>query len=157
MSELDYRDAQIVALAARVRELEEREVQREGRFQALIQSLEVGIVVLGSKAELVLCNPRARDLLGLSEAQLRGQSSIEADWNMLSQAGLPLALEDRPVAQAFKTKQPVRGVVLGVQHEQHATRVWVVVSAVPQLDEHGELLQVVVTFTDITAFRQAKS
>jgi PAS domain S-box-containing protein len=156
MSELDYRDAQIVALATRVRELEEREVQREGRFQVLIQSLEVGIVVLGRKSELVLCNPRALQLLGLSEAQLRGLSSMEASWNMLSEDGLPLAAEDRPIAQACKTKQPVRDVLTCVAHGQQAERVCLGVSAVPQLDEHGELSQVVVTFTNLTAYRQAK-
>ena len=54
MSQTDYRDAQIVALAARVRELEEREIRSEGRFQALIQSLDVGIVVQGPKTEILL-------------------------------------------------------------------------------------------------------
>lgn len=156
MSELDYRDAQIVSLAARVRELETREIQREGRVQALIQSLDVGIVVQGPKTEILLCNPRALGLLGLTEEQLRGLSSFEACSNMLSDEGLPLAVEDRPIAQARRTKLPVRDVVIGVQHGQQATPVWLMVSAVPQLDERGEIVQVVATFTNITGYRQAK-
>ena len=155
MSQSDYRDAQIVALAARVRELEEREIRSEGRFQALIQSLDVGIVVQGPKTEILLCNPKALELLGLSESQLRGLSSFDPNWNILTEDGRPFAPEDRPVAQAIKTKRPVQDVVIGVQHRQHSHRVWLLVNAVPQLDESGGILQVVATFTNISAYRHA--
>ena len=155
MSQTDYRDAQIVALAARVRELEEREIRSEGRFHALIQSLDVGIVVQGPKTEILLCNPKALELLGLSENQLRGLSSFDPNWNILTEDGRPFAPEDPPVAQAIKTKRPVQDVVIGVQPRQHSHRVWLLVNAVPQLDESGGIVQVVATFTNITAYRHA--
>ena len=155
MSEKDYLEAQVVALAVRVRELEEREILSEGRFQALIQSLEVGIVVQGPKTEILLCNPKALQLLGLTEGQLRGLSSYDPGWNILDDAEKPFQRADRPVAQAIRTKRPVRGVVIGVQHRQNASRSWLLVNAIPQLDAKGELVQVVATFIDLTAYRQA--
>ena len=155
MSEKDYLEAQVVALAARVRELEEREILSEGRFQALIQSLDVGIVVQGPRTEILLCNPKALQLLGLTEDQLRGLSSFDPGWNILDDAEKPFAPADRPVAQAILTKRPVRGVVIGVQHRQDASRSWLLVNAIPQLDDKGDLVQVVATFIDLTAYRQA--
>lgn len=155
MSEKDYLDAQVVALAARVRELEEREILSEGRFQALIQSLDVGIVVQGPATEILLCNPKALQLLGLTEEQLRGLSSYDPGWNILDDAEKPFAPAERPVAQAILTKRPVRGVVIGVQHRQNASRSWLLVNAIPQLDDKGDLVQVVATFIDLTAYRQA--
>ncbi len=155
MSEKDYLEAQVVALAARVRELEEREILSEGRFQALIQSLDVGIVVQGPATEILLCNPKALQLLGLTEDQLRGLSSFDPGWNILDDAEKPFAPADRPVAQAILTKRPVRGVVIGVQHRQDASRSWLLVNAIPQLDDKGDLVQVVATFIDLTAYRQA--
>lgn len=154
MSEQDYRDAQIVALAARVRELEEREVLSEGRFQALIQSLDVGIVVQGPQTEILLCNPKALELLGLSEDQLRGLSSFDPGWNILDESERPFPPEQRPVAQAILHKRAVRDVLIGVQRRQGATRSWLLVNAVPQLTDKGELVQVVATFIDLTAYRQ---
>lgn len=155
MSEKDYLDAQVVALAARVRELEEREILSEGRFQALIQSLDVGIVVQGPATEILLCNPKALQLLGLTEEQLRGLSSYDPGWNILDDAEKPFAPAERPVAQAILTKRPVRGVVIGVQHRQNASRSWLLVNAIPQLDDKGDLVQVVATFIDLTAYRKA--
>src|SRR5262245_66532987 len=50
----------------------------EGRFQALVEELQVGVLVQGSRSEVLFANRAALELLGLSQEQLLGHTSLEA-------------------------------------------------------------------------------
>lgn len=123
----------------------------EGRFDALIAGLQVGVVVQGPASEILLVNPRALELLDMTEDQLRGKSSLDPDWNIIREDGAPFPGEDRPVLQAVRTGQPVRDVTMGIWRPRRGDRVWLLVTAMPQHRDDGSLVQVVATFTDITA------
>lgn len=130
---------------------------REGRFDALIRGLQVGVVVQGPASEILLVNPRALELLGMTEDQLRGKSSLDPDWNIVREDGSPFPGEERPVMQAVRTGAPVRDVMLGIFRPRRGDRVWLLVSATPQLRDDGSLVQVVATFTDMTERRQIEA
>lgn len=129
-------------------------VDREGRFDALIRGLQVGVVVQGPASEILLFNPRALELLDMTEDQLRGKSSVDPDWNIVREDGSPFPGDERPVLVAARTGVPVRGVVMGIFRPGRGDRVWLLVSATPQHREDGSLVQIVATFTDITSRRQ---
>lgn len=130
---------------------------REGRFDALIRGLQVGVVVQGPASEILLVNPRALELLGMTEDQLRGKSSLDPDWNIVREDGSPFPGEERPVMQAVRTGAPVRDVMLGIFRPRRGDRVWLLVSATPQLRDDGSLVQVVATFTDVTERRRIEA
>lgn len=164
--ELAHARAQNQALRARVQVLEEAALeqtrledslrQSEGRFRALISGLQVGVVVQGTRAEILLCNPKALELLGLTEEEYLGRTSFDPRWNITDANGAPFAGPERPVAQVLRTRREVRDVVIGVSRPRTADRVWLLVNAVPQLDDSGNVTQVVSTFTDITELRRAE-
>lgn len=149
MSELDYRDAQIVSLAARVRELEEREIAREGRYQALVQSLDVGIIVRGPQRQITMCNPRALALLGLREDQLGGLSSQDSEWSLVDETGTPLSSCDGLLDACLQRRDSQR-MIVGVKRGNGQQPVWLLACVRKQVDHQGELEQVVATFTDVS-------
>jgi PAS domain S-box-containing protein len=158
---------QVTALRAEVAALRQRlEAQAalqaslhasEERFRALISSLQVGVVVQGPKAEILLCNAVSLDLLGLSEAEYLGRTSFDPRWRIVDENGQDFAAEHRPVARVLATRRDVRSVVMAIFRPRSGDWVSLLVNAVPQLDEAGEVRQVVSTFTDITALRSAEA
>lgn len=140
-------------LAARVVALETILANHEGRFASLIAGLQVGVVVQGPASEILLFNPKALELLDMTAEQLAGRSSLDPDWNIVRDDGSDFPGEARPVMVAVRTRSPVRDVVIGVRHRT-GERCWLLVSATPQLGPDGAVVQVVSTFTDITARRR---
>ena len=142
--------------ASRIAALEAKLAEREGRFAALIAGLQVGVVVQGPASEILLANEKALELLGVSEDQLRGKTSLDPQWDIVREDGAPFAGEDRPVFQALRLRVPIRDVVIGVRRPGEAERVWLLVTAMPQLRADGSVVQVVATFTDITGRRRVE-
>ncbi|HND09977.1 MAG TPA: PAS domain-containing protein [Pseudomonadota bacterium] len=150
MTDLDYRDAQIVSLAARVRELEEREATTEGRFQALVQSLDVGVIVLLANQQITLCNPAARELLGGRVGSLAGCSDDDARSGATNPSGVPLLGCDALLREATTRKRPVRDVIVTASQDSDAAPRRLLVCIIPQHDDKGDLTQVIVTLTDVS-------
>lgn len=131
--------------------------QSEERFRALISSLQVGVVVQGSRAEILLCNAVSLELLGLTEAEYLGRTSFDSRWRIVDEHGVDFAAERRPVARVLATRKAVRDVVMSIYRPRSNDWVSLLVNAVPQLNRQGEVQQIVSTFTDITALRQAEA
>lgn len=129
----------------------------EARFRALLDSLHVGVLVQGERSQILLHNQAALDMLGLTAEQLLGRDSFDPRWAVVREDGSPLPGDEHPVPRALATGLPVRGVTMGVERPAAGDRVWLLVSATPQRDEHGHTHQAVCTFTDITAQKQADS
>lgn len=132
------------------KQMEQSLRESETRFRTLIEDLQVGVVVHGAKSEILLSNSKALDLLGLTEAQLMGKTSFDPDWNVIHEDGSPFPGETHPVPQAITTRHSVRNIIMGVYRPKHNNRVWLLVDAEPQLDEFGQVQQVVCTFSDIS-------
>ncbi len=123
---------------------------REEKFRDLVQGMGVGVLIQGPNSEILLSNPRALELLGLSEDQLMGRTSFDKDWDVVHEDGSPFPGPEHPVSRAIATLQPVIGVTMGVHRPARGDRVWLSVDAIPQLDPRGHLRQVVCTFIEIT-------
>jgi len=131
--------------------------QSEERFRKLITHIPTGILVQGKQTEMLLNNPKALELLGLTEDQLLGKTSFDPDWNVIHEDGSPFPGETHPVPQAIATGQPVRNVVMGVYRPTTQNRVWLLVNAEPLLNPDGSVQEVVCTFNDITKLKQAEA
>ena len=129
--------------------------EEHGSFRSLIETLQVGVIIQSISTEILLSNPKALELLGLTESQLLGKTSLDPDWNVIHEDGTPFPGQTHPASQAIATAKPVRDVVMGVYRPALGDRVWLLVNADPQRDSNGKILQVTVTFTDITANRRA--
>ncbi|MEI8113371.1 MAG: PAS domain S-box protein [Bacteroidia bacterium] len=130
--------------------------ESERKFKNLVWDMPVGVLLQGPQSEMLLCNPKALELLGLTEDQLLGKTSFDPDWNVIHEDGSPFPGETHPVPQAIATGLPVRAIVMGVYHPVNHNRVWLLVDAMPQLNADGNVQQVVCSFIDISKRKQAE-
>jgi PAS domain S-box-containing protein len=130
--------------------------ESEERFRLLLQDLQVGVLVQGLHTEVLLSNPKALELLGLTEDQLLGKTSFDPSWNVIREDGTPFPAYLRPVPQAIATGKPMRDVVMGVYRPEPDDRIWLLVHAEPQFNEQGTVKQVICTFDDITTRKVAE-
>lgn len=150
---------QVERLHRRVAELVEADSARrlsEERATAMLDNLQVGLVVQGPRSEMLRYNETALDMLGLTAEQILGRDSFDARWAVIHEDGSPFPGGEHPVVVAMQTGKPVRDVIMGVYRPVSDTRVWLLVSATPQFDAEGAAFQTVCTFTDITAQKQAE-
>src|SRR4029450_13118648 len=109
-----------------------------------------GVLVQGNRSEVLFANRAALELLGLSQEQLLGHTSLEATALACREDGTPFPGEEHPGPRALATGRPVRNVVVGFYRPASKDRAWLLVNAHPQLDDAGRPQQVVVTLTDMS-------
>jgi diguanylate cyclase (GGDEF)-like protein/PAS domain S-box-containing protein len=131
--------------AARLREVEER-------YQAVVSALHEGVVMYSASGEIVAANPRAQELLGLSEQQLRGRTPQDARWRPIREDGTPWEGDELPTARALQTGEAQLGEVIGLHMPGGEVR-WVQANATPLWGADRELTGVVTSFVDITEQR----
>jgi PAS domain S-box-containing protein len=155
--ELDSRPCALVVvrdITAR-KEAEDILRTREERFRSLVQNLHVGIVTYDPDARILFANQAVVDLLNLPLEQLIGKTSPELGLTPLREDGSLIPGESRPVATVLATRQPVRNLLIGWRRPSVAQDVWTLLDAVPEFSATGDLLRVVVSFTDLTEQRRA--
>jgi two-component system sensor histidine kinase/response regulator len=70
------------------------------------------VLLQDPQAKILLCNPKALELLGLSEDQLLGKTSFDSSWNAIHEDGSPFPGSTHPVAEAIASHCPVHDVVI---------------------------------------------
>ncbi len=122
----------------------------------MLNRLQTGIVVHAADTRIMFANPRACQLLGLSLAQLRGNTLTDLALHFVDEASQPMPPASLPVQRVIDSGEAINGLVLGVKTDTLAQTVWLQVSAFAQHDAAGQLAQVVVDFHDITQCRLAQ-
>ncbi|HOT26917.1 MAG TPA: PAS domain-containing protein [Candidatus Ozemobacteraceae bacterium] len=128
----------------------------EERYRTLLSSLEAGVVVHAPDTSIIMSNPRASELLGLTDDQMRGKTALDPAWKFVNEAGLPLPLEEYPVNRISRTKQPIHNLLMGISKGGAQEIVWIALNGFPALDGAGEIVEIVTSFIDITERKQAE-
>jgi PAS domain S-box-containing protein len=128
----------------------------EEGYRTLLEGLPAGVVVHAPDTSIQLSNPQAAELLGLSADQLYGRTAMDPEWHFLREDGAALPLEEYPVNRVVSSGQTLDGLVLGVLRSGRIEPVWLLCNAYPAHDASGELLQVVVTFIDVSDLKRAE-
>ena len=129
----------------------------EEKYRTLIDNLSSGLVVHGPDSSILLANEMASALLGLSEDQMLGKTAIDSQWCFLQEDGSPMPLDLYPVSRVLSTNEGFRGQVIGVCRPDRAAPVWVLCNAYAVKDAADQIAQAVITFSDITALKQAEA
>ena len=130
--------------------------ESEGRYRALVEQLSSGVVVHGPDTAIQYSIARAAELLGLSEAQLRGKTALDPRWHFLRDDRSPMPFEDYPVNRVLAAGQGFLGEILGLSRPDLEDPLWLICNGSPVAGGDGRLSQVVITFTDITEQRRAE-
>jgi len=130
--------------------------ESEGRYRALITHMDAGIVVHASDTSIVMNNPRAAELLGLSDEQMKGKEAIDPSWKFVDEKNIPLRLEEYPVNKVLSGRKPILNQILGIHRPVINDIVWVVVNGFPMFDRTGGLSEIVISIIDITEHKQSE-
>jgi PAS domain S-box-containing protein len=132
-------------------------MESEKKYRNLVSDMQVGILIQGPQAEIIMSNAKALEFLGLSEDQLLGKTSFDPDWNVIHEDGTPFPGPAHPVPQAIASRSAVRDVIMGVYRPGKEDRIWLLVCAEPQMNQDGSVQQVICTFIDISKRKNAES
>ena len=124
--------------------------ESEAQYRNLLQLLQVGVVVHAPDTSVLLANPEACRLLGLSLAQMQGTVAIDPAWRFVREDGSLMPVEEYPVALALASPHPLENFTLGIRQPATNALVWVQGTTYLEYDNHQKLKQVVVTFMEIT-------
>ena len=130
--------------------------ESEEHYRSLIHRIQAAVVVHDADTQIIASNPKAQELLGLTEDQILGKAAMNSDWKFLGTDGEGLSLEEYPVNQVLATQQPLRDFTTGIFRPNKSDVVWVLVNADLMLDDKGKIQQVIVTFMDISDRKQAE-
>jgi diguanylate cyclase (GGDEF)-like protein len=109
-----------------------------GNYAALLDSLNIGLLVFADDGSLRLRNAHADHLLGAGPG-------VWEDEN-----GQPLAAGDRLERQVVQTRQPVRQRAVGIRRDPSGLRTWCKASAFPVFSgKSGSLRRVLVTLAEL--------
>jgi len=118
--------------------------------RAAFLALSHGIVLHALDGRILLVNPAAEQILGLTAAQMSGLTPVDAGWRTVHEDGSPFPGETHPASIALATGREVRDVVMGV-HKADGSLSWIWIDAVPVegTPAAGDPA-VVVTLADVT-------
>jgi PAS domain S-box-containing protein len=114
-------------------------------------------VVTGPKAEILMANPAAVELLGITEDQLLGATSFNPKQRVIHEDGSPGTRETHSISELIATGQPMRNVLTGVYRPALHDLVWLLVNAQPQFAPDGQVTRVVCSFEDITERKRLRT
>ena len=129
---------------------QQRLADSEARHRALLDNLRIAIVAHDRDGRILYSNPRAAELLGMSQAEMLGHSVRDPVWHIVDEEGRRLGAEEYPVCEVLHTLRPMERTVVGVRRADNGALSWVQVDAFPELNADGSLKQVVVNFDDIS-------
>ena len=121
----------------------------------LVESLFEGVVVHSATTEIIYANPRALNILRLTENQVLNKDAYDPQWHFVSAKGNRLAFEDYPVSIVIRTKQSISNVEVGVCDSSSSDITWVLCNASPKFNQDGTIKFIIVSFIDITSTKVA--
>ncbi|PLS69060.1 MAG: hypothetical protein CV045_04300 [Cyanobacteria bacterium M5B4] len=120
----------------------------------LLQILPVGIAIKDAQNTIVWVNEYLCNLLNLHPWQILGKTPLDiihqVAWKVIHEDGTPFLDSEIPCYVALATGKPVRQVVMGIN------QTWILLDAIPKIDDKGQVIGVVSCFVDITAQKQSE-
>ncbi len=132
---------------------------RPGEFDPVLAKLfhvlGEGLVLVDANGRIRECNGAAERILGLSRDQLLGVASTDPRWRTIRDDGSVFPADEQPAMLALRSGASVRGVEMGVETGR-GRPTWILINAEPLRMSGGQVEWVVVSFSDITARKEAQ-
>lgn len=132
---------------------DERHSRPEELLGRIFYESPISTVVVDSTGAVVLANDRATETLGLSRAEITSRTCHPAEWNLATEDGSPITLEDHPVTRVVETGDPVYGFEHWIELPDGSER-FLTCNCSPIFDDEGSVDYVVVSFEDVTALKR---
>jgi PAS domain S-box-containing protein len=133
------------------KKVEEELKKSEEKHRLLFHTMKQGVVYQDSIGAIIDANPAAKQIMGLTLAQMQGRKSIDPRWKSIHEDRTDFPGETHPAMIALKTGEAVKNVIMGVFDPNEESYKWILINAVPQF-KPGEKnpYRVYTTFNDLT-------
>jgi len=128
----------------------------EYEYRSTVDGLLTGVVVHDAESRILISNPEASKILGLTSDQMSGKDAVDPAWMFVYENLSPMKLEDYPVSRVIASGNPLTDYVFGIIRPDRVNITWVNANALPLFDAEHKLEKIVINFVDITARRQAE-
>ncbi len=139
-------------ITARVEREETLQRQRD-QTEKLLRTAPIAIAVQDADGETIRANPRAREILDLTDPALIDQRREDEAWRLIDRDGNRVQADETPAARVRETGEAVRERELALE-DPSGTRRWFSLSAVPVEAADGSLERVVLTAEEITQLKR---
>lgn len=146
--------ADIAAIAVRNAQLFQRVVEERQQLQTLVSHIEEGVAILDPEGTIRLFNHALSDMTGWSPEKAMGRPATEV-LKLVDEAGEPVQTPTTPLLAHPENGEPRR--VEGWLLRRDGRRgPYVSVTLSPLYDDSGRLFSVVVSFQDVTRYKEAE-
>ncbi len=132
-------------------------MESEEKYRTLIQKIQTAVMVHGADTQIITYNPKAQQLLGMTDEQLQGKMVNDHTWHFVREDSTLMPYEEYPVNRVISTKQPLRNYVVGLSRPNTVCTTWALVNADPVFDDSRVIKQIIVSFIDITEIKQLEA
>jgi PAS domain S-box-containing protein len=139
------------------RQVEEALRESEQRHRSVVRAMAEGIVIQDWNGRILSCNASACRILGLTEEEMVGRTSLDPRWHAIHEDGSPFPGDTHPTMNTLRTGRASENVVMGV-HRPDGSLVWISINTQPMMEgEGGPPSGVVASFRDITQQKQTET
>lgn len=126
-------------------------------LEAVLGSLDEGILVCDGEGRILAANPSAERILALDIERARGRHLRELPWNAVRPDGTPMPIDEHPVLRSIETGEPITHMHGGYLRRPGDQPQWLRVNTrlVPDEDDAGPP-NVVASFSDISEHRRTE-
>ncbi len=139
------------------KQMEQALRESEIRYRSIVSAMAEGVVLQDQNGQILTCNHAAETILGLSEDQMKGRTSIDPRWQAIHEDGSPFPGQDHPAMVTLRTGLPQRNVVMGVKKLEGILS-WISINSQPLIQPgEDQPYAVVASFTDISEQRMTQN
>lgn len=128
----------------------------EARLRELLNNLVAGVVVHAPDTSIIMNNPKATELLGLSEEQMRGKLAIDEAWHFVDKDKNRLSVDEYPINKIIRNKKIIKNLLFGVVQPNNKEIKWLIVNGIPLMNERNEIIEVIINFHNHSEFKNAE-
>ncbi len=130
--------------------------ESEAKQAALFDAMAEGIVIQVQGGGISRFNAAALEILGLTEGQLFGRTSMDPEWKCMKEDGSPFPGEEHPAMVALTTGKRVNNTIMRVARPDANER-WILINSAPIFSDGSKTpTMVITTFLDITPTKNAR-
>lgn len=130
--------------------------ENERRLAIMLEVMSEGVVLQGADGQIMMSNPAAERILGLTNEQMCGRTSIDPGWRAVRADGSDYPQEEQPAMRSLLSGFSLYDEVMGV-HKLSGQLTWISINSVPLFDgKSTKPYAVVSSFSDITELKNGR-